>query len=80
MTTAGARVHYCGHDGTFAADLYEIEGAVVVRANGPLRLDALDRPARNATHHLSDFPVPGFWRPDLGVFVVPAAQLAKSGQ
>lgn len=72
---AGARVHYCGHDGTFAADLYEIEGAVVVRASAPVTPGDLDRPARDATHHLSDFPAAGFWRPDLGVFVVPAAQV-----
>lgn len=75
--TAGARVQYCGHDGTFAADLYEIEGAVVVRASGPVEPGNLDRPAHDPTHLLSDFPAPSFWRPDLGVFVVPAAQVRR---
>jgi hypothetical protein len=29
----------------------------------------------NATHHIWDFPNSGFWRPDLGVFVVPGDQV-----
>jgi hypothetical protein len=73
----GAVVLYCGHNGTFLADLTVIEGAVVVRPNGPVKLDRLDRSSESvqfATHHLVDFPVAGFWRPELGVFVVPAAQ------
>jgi hypothetical protein len=77
-TTMGAIVLYCGHNGTFIADIVEIEGAVVVRSNGPVNLDKLDRSVtsvRHATHHLSDSPTAGFWRPDLGVFVVPAAQV-----
>lgn len=77
MAYSGARVHYCGHDGTFVADLYDVEGAVVVRANGPVTPGGLERPARGATHHLWDFPLPGFWRPDVGVFVVPAAQVEE---
>jgi hypothetical protein len=79
-TTMGAEVLYCGHNGTFVADIIEIEGAVVVRPNGPVKLDRLKRDmasVRAATHHLTDSPTAGFWRPDLGVFVVPAAQVKK---
>lgn len=66
----GAEVAYCGHDGWFVADIYLIEGANVVRATGPVTPEKLNRPAAEATHHLSDH-LGGFWRPDLGVFVVP---------
>lgn len=71
----GAVVQYCGHDGTFVADVYKIGGAMVVRSNGPVKLDELQRPARGVSYHMLDYPRPGFWRPDLGVFVVPADQL-----
>jgi hypothetical protein len=72
----GAKVLYCGHDGWFAADIFEVEGANVVRANGPVTPGNLVRPGSGeATHHLSDFPKAGFWRPDLGVFVVPKDQV-----
>jgi hypothetical protein len=73
----GARVAYCGHDGYFVADIFEIEGVNVVRANGKVSGDSIIRPADAATHHLSDFPGPGFWRPDLGVFVVPSDQVKE---
>lgn len=73
----GATVCYCGHDGTFIADVFEVAGANVVRANGPITPGNLKRPAKGATHHLMDFPTAGFWRPDLGVFVVPKAQVEK---
>jgi hypothetical protein len=79
-TVIGANVLYCGHNGTFLADIIHIEGATVVRPNGPLRLDKLDRnpgAVQRATHHLRDFPIAGFWRPDLGVFVVPSAQVTE---
>lgn len=71
----GVPVQYCGHNGLFMADLYFIAGAVVVRASGPLDLGALIRPPANARYHLTDHPSTGFWRPELGVFVVPAEQL-----
>lgn len=71
----GAIVEYCGHNATFVADLYRIGDAMVVRTNGPVETDRLQRPARNPTHHLRDYPTPGFWRPDLGVFVVPVEQV-----
>jgi hypothetical protein len=77
-TTMGAMVLYCGHNGAFIADLIEIEGVTVVRPNGPIDLVKLDRgvtTVRSATHHLTDSPTAGFWRPDLGVFVVPSAQV-----
>jgi hypothetical protein len=47
-----------------------------VRAIGPVNDKTLKRPAIGATHHLIDFPSAGFWRPDLGVFVVPERQVA----
>lgn len=72
---AGLTVRYCGHDGTFVADVYEVAGAVVVRAGGPVSAETIRRPARGYTRHLLDFPKAGFWRPELGVFVVPADQL-----
>jgi hypothetical protein len=74
----GALVEYCGHNACFVADIYEIEGVNVVRANGRVNSDSLiyDRSVKEkATHRLVDFPVAGFWRPDLGVFVVPSSQV-----
>ena len=73
----GAVVQYCGHNGTFVADIHRIAGANIVRANGPVTSDNLSRPAEGATHVVSDFPTTGFWRPDLGVFVVPEDQVKE---
>jgi hypothetical protein len=73
----GAAVAYCGHDGYFIADIFTVGNCNVVRANGKVTAENIKRQATGATHHLSDFPVPGFWRPDLGVFVVPKAQVKK---
>ena len=73
----GARVKYCGHDGTFVADIFEVKGANVVRANGPVTGSNLDRQANDATHYLSDFPSAGFWCPQLGIFVVPKNQVKE---
>lgn len=80
----GAIVHMYGHDWVFSADLFEIAGAIVVRANGPLRLGrnafrSSDGSSVNpflgrVTHVLEPGPEAGFWREDLGVFVVPKAQ------
>ena len=77
----GARVQYCGHDGHFVADIFTVADANVVRANGPVTPGNLIRPAQQqcapATHVLLDFPTTGFWRPDIGVFVVPEAQVKE---
>lgn len=83
----GAIVQFCGHDVSFIADIYEIEGVNVVRASGPVDTNhaktkptaknAAMRPAGKCTHSVVDFPNNGFWRPDLGVFVVPAAQVKE---
>lgn len=86
----GAKVKYCGHEAYFVADIFEVAGANVIRANGPINdylvrnpngrledLDQLNHPNHGLTHHVSDFPQPGFWRPDLGVLVVPADQVTK---
>ena len=71
----GAIVRYCGHDATFIADVIEVGGACVVIANGQIDKH-LERPAsEDATHHLVDFPVAGYWSPRTGVFVVPSAQV-----
>lgn len=74
----GAKVLYCGHSGTFVADIYEIAGANVVRPNGPVTMENLDRTdPDSATHHIRDFPKGGFWKPSLGVFVVPTEQVVE---
>jgi hypothetical protein len=73
-STAGVWIKYCGHNGCFIADIVYVSGAVVVRANGPVTPDNINRDVE-AECHLMDFPFPGFWRPDLGIFVVPKAQL-----
>lgn len=73
----GALVQYCGHDGYFIADIWVVGNCNVVRANGKVDAGKLIRPADGATHHVSDYPMPGFWRPDLGVFVVPESQVTK---
>lgn len=75
IVAMGAVVQFCGHDARFVADIYVIEGACVVRANGPLNDKTLSRLATGATHRIDDFPKAGFWRPDLGVFVVPKRQV-----
>jgi hypothetical protein len=69
------RIRYCGHDAVFTADLLFIDTVVVIRHDGPLLLDTIQRPATDAAYHMSDFPNPGFWRPDIGVFVIPVNQL-----
>jgi len=74
MGRCGAIVQYCGHDATFIADIVTVADAVVIRANGPIEKN-LRRPARGATHHVMDFPKAGYWNPQLGVLVVPAAQV-----
>lgn len=73
----GAVVAYCGHDAIFNADIFRIGNCNVVRANGPISGKTLSRPIKGATHHLSDFPKAGFWRPDLGVFVVEEKQVKE---
>lgn len=77
---AGRRIRYCGHNAVITADVLEIEGAVVVRLSGPLDLGRVERFTLAEIEgqydlHLVDFPTLGFWRPDLGVFVVPTNQL-----
>ena len=78
----GANVLYCGHAGYFIADLYYIGGVCVVHASTPKvtpgnihRHNQFGEP----THHLSDFPTPGFWKPEIGVFAVPEGQVKELG-
>jgi hypothetical protein len=75
--TIGARVQFCGHDGTFIADIFRVGDCNVVRASQKVTPSNLKRPADDATHLMVDFPVQGFWRPDLGVFVVPQDQVEE---
>ena len=76
--TIGAHVKFCNHAGWFTADIYKIGNVNVVRANGPVTTDNIVRDDQEAiTHELRDFPVSGFWRPDLGVFVVPESQVIR---
>lgn len=80
----GARVQYCRHNGYFVADIFVVGNVNVIRANGPVHPDNIHRPGllgghprdieEYITHRLRDKPKAGFWRPDLGVFVVPMSQ------
>lgn len=77
-STIGANVLFCGHQGHFIADIFVVGDCNVVRASGRVTADNLDRTMLHAaTHHISDYPVNGFWRPDLGVFVVPSKQVTE---
>lgn len=80
----GATVHMIPHDLVFQADLFAVAGAIVVRANGPLVRDqnCWSRSRKfcddhKPTHELHDDSGSGFWREDLGVFVVPADRLTE---
>lgn len=75
----GAVVRYCGHNGAFIADILPVGTAMVVRASAPVTMEKLNRSEKffaSATHHISDH-LGGFWRPELGVFVVPVAALEE---
>lgn len=72
-------MHCVPYGYVFAADLFEIAGAMVVRANGPIVVGGNAHPidsklckAHQPTHDLHDDRGRGFWRTDLGIFVVPA--------
>ncbi len=71
-TGIGITVAYCGHDAEIPhCDIVAVGNTLVVRANRAVTNENLSRPIKEATHHMSDH-LGGFWRPDLGVFVVPA--------
>lgn len=82
----GAIILYCGHRGTFIADIHEVGNVNVVYANlpegelgitpGSLIRDG-DLGPDHATHHLSDMPTAGCWKPVRGVFVVPKGQVKE---
>ena len=72
-TGIGIVVAYCGHNAEIkACDVTAVGSALVIRAPRPVTADNLSRPIKDATLHMSDH-LGGFWRPDLGVFVVPEA-------
>lgn len=73
----GANVVFCGHNGYFVADIVLIGNVAVIQAGGPVVPDRLHRnnDLGPPTHHIVDFPKPVFWKPRLGVFVVPKGQV-----
>ena len=76
----GAVVRYCGHEGTFIADIRLVAGANVINANGPVTGESLNRDPADyalATHQLDDFPEAGGWFPRRGFFVVPEKQVTQ---
>jgi hypothetical protein len=74
-TGIGLMVAYGGHDAEIPyCDITQVGGGYVVRTSEPVTDRSLRRPVQHATHRLSDH-LGGFWRPDLGVFVVPEAAL-----
>lgn len=72
----GAWIRYCGHNGCFIADIYEIGNVNVVNAGAPVLPEHLERELP-ATHHMVDFPVAGFWKPLKGIFVIPQEQVKE---
>jgi len=77
----GAFVQFCGHNGGFVADIFEVEGANVVVANEKVTPNNILRPGdeeyKEPTHHLSDFPEAGVWKQHKGFFVVPKDQVKQ---
>ncbi len=82
----GARVHLLAYDTVFAADLFEVAGAIVVKANGPIvhgknafksTADGVTGIFGKPTHVVHDLPEPTYWAPEMGLFVVPKAQCVE---
>ena len=74
----GAIVQFCGHRGTFIADIFEVGNVNVVHASREVNANTLDRDNFDeATHHITDFPKAGFWKPWIGVFVVAKNQVTE---
>lgn len=73
----GANIMYCGHAGYFVADILYMGPVAVVSASGPVTPGNIHRHGElgSATHQLMDFPMGGYWKPERGVFVVPAEQV-----
>lgn len=72
----GVMVKYCGHNGSFIADVWELGPFAFVQASAPVKAETLDRVTR-PTHRLSDFPKAGIWQPHNGMFVVPKTQVEE---
>lgn len=73
----GRTVRYCGHDASFVADITAVGTAYVVRHAGPLTMQNVTRPAGRCDVHMVESASGQFWRPDLGVFVIPQDRLRK---
>ncbi len=71
----GAKVQYCGHNGTFPADIFVHGETALVVAPGSINLDRISRPATGATHHMVDYPTALYWNPGRGYFMVPRNQV-----
>ena len=76
----GALVQYCGHDGSFVADVWHVGSVCIIVAPRPVTMDNLQRPATGQeTHHIEDFPAAGYWKPEKGIFVIPEEQVTVLG-
>jgi hypothetical protein len=76
----GAIVRFCGHRGTFIADIWRIGSVNVIAASRNINPSTINRDFdayEHATHHMSDFPRAGYWKPEGGIFVVPASQVVE---
>lgn len=74
----GARVMFCGHKGWFVADIHQVGTANVVVSCGPVNGSTIIRTDLDeATHHMVDFPLAGYWKPEIGLFVVPIGQVKE---
>lgn len=76
----GVTVRYCGHKGTFLADIWKIGNVNVVHAAQPITMENLDRSEyayEYATHIIVDAPLAGFWRPLQAIFVLPVDQVVE---
>lgn len=75
----GANVMYCGHNGYFIADIFTVGNVNVIVASREVDPGNIFRNEEfgPGTHHLSDFPSAGVWKPHKGIFVVPQEQVKE---
>ena len=75
---SGACVLFCGHDATFIADIWTVGNVNVVVGNAPIEKSLSYGNKKGVpTHHLIDFPKPGYWSKSSAVFVVPTNQVKE---
>ena len=82
----GARVHFVEMGCIAPADLYRVENCIVIRTPGALDNCAMyEHELEGHGQSLKDRPVThtvtegfnSFWRPDLGIFVVPINHVSE---